>query len=175
MNYQSITYPDFNNGLGCRVTLWVSGCPHQCKGCHNSDTWDPDSGQEFTSEIKQKLINILELPYIKGLTVSGGEPLALYNLVKVSKLVEELKIRFPEKDIWLYTGYTLDQLLDSRLDVRKFVYIQTIFENIDYIVEGPYIEKLRDTSLQFRGSSNQQIFKVCNTKCSEPKFKIWSK
>lgn len=172
MNYQSITYPDFNNGLGCRVTLWVSGCPHHCPGCHNQHTWEPDSGQEFTYNSKQQLIEILEKPYIKGVTISGGEPLASYNTTTISKLVEELKIRFPEKDIWLYTGYTIDQL--SNVDIKQYVYIQTILENIDYIVDGSYMEKLRDISLPFRGSSNQNIYCVCKNKDSKIKFKLWN-
>lgn len=171
MNYQSITYPDVNNGLGCRVTLWVSGCPHHCKGCHNQHTWDPDSGNEFTAETKQQLIDILKLPYIKGLTISGGEPLALYNLSKVSKLIEEFKILFPKKDIWLYTGYTIEELKNPNVDMKRLSYIYTIFENVDYIVEGPYIDKLRDITLPFRGSSNQRIFQVCKTTCHELKFK----
>lgn len=169
MNYQSITYPDFNNGLGCRVTLWVSGCPHHCPGCHNSETWDYNSGQYFSESVKNKLIDVLKLPYIKGLTVSGGEPLCDNNISKVSKLVEEIKILFPEKDIWLYTGYDINELINTR-DYNKLIYIQIILENTDFIVDGKYIEKLRDTSLMFRGSSNQNIYKILNHKCGTYKL-----
>lgn len=170
MNYQSITYPDVNNGLGCRVTLWVSGCPHHCPGCHNSHTWDPNSGKEFTNNSKQLLFDILKLPYIKGITVSGGEPLTPYNIPKISKLLEEIKIQYPNKDIWIYTGYTIEELLDPTQSIEDYLYKQAIFENIDFIVEGRYIEKLRDVSLAFRGSSNQRIFKVNHI--TSHKFKL---
>lgn len=166
MNYQSITYPDVNNGLGCRVTLWVSGCPHHCKGCHNQHTWDANSGIPFSNKSKEQLFEILSNPYIKGLTISGGEPLFSYNISELADLVEEIKIKFPTKDIWLYTGYTLDEIKNMLyiLDVNSFLY--TILLNIDYIVEGRYEENLRDTSLAFRGSSNQNIYKVINNDCN---------
>ena len=173
MNYQSITYPDFNNGLGCRVTLWVSGCPHHCPGCHNPETWDYNSGQDFSESIKNKLIDVLKLPYIKGLTVSGGEPLCDNNISKVSKLVEEIKILFPEKDIWLYTGYDINELINTK-DYNKFLYLQIILENVNFIVDGKYIEELRDVSLKFRGSSNQNIYQVFNNKCGTHKLKKYS-
>jgi anaerobic ribonucleoside-triphosphate reductase activating protein len=173
MNYQSITYPDFNNGLGCRVTLWVSGCPHHCPGCHNPETWDYNSGQDFSESVKNKLIDVLKLPYIKGLTVSGGEPLCDNNISKVSKLVEEIKILFPEKDIWLYTGYDINELINTK-DYNKFLYLQIILENVNFIVDGKYIEKLRDVSLKFRGSSNQNIYQVFNNKCGTHKLKKYS-
>lgn len=173
MNYQSITYPDFNNGLGCRVTLWVSGCPHHCPGCHNPETWDYNSGQNFSESVKNKLIDVLKLPYIKGLTVSGGEPLCDNNISKVSKLVEEIKILFPEKDIWLYTGYDINELINTK-DYDKFLYLQIILENVNFIVDGKYIEKLRDVSLEFRGSSNQNIYQVFNNKCGTHKLKKYS-
>lgn len=173
MNYQSITYPDFNNGLGCRVTLWVSGCPHHCSGCHNPETWDYNSGQDFSESVKNKLIDVLKLPYIKGLTVSGGEPLCDNNISKVSKLVEEIKILFPEKDIWLYTGYDINELINTK-DYNKFLYLQIILENVNFIVDGKYIEKLRDVSLKFRGSSNQNIYQVFNNKCGTHKLKKYS-
>lgn len=173
MNYQSITYPDFNNGLGCRVTLWVSGCPHHCPGCHNPETWDYNSGQDFSESVKNKLIDVLKLPYIKGLTVSGGEPLCDNNISKVSKLVEEIKILFPEKDIWLYTGYDINELINTK-DYNKFLYLQIILENVNFIVDGKYIEELRDVSLKFRGSSNQNIYQVFNNKCGTHKLKKYS-
>ena len=151
MNIHGITYPDVNNGLGCRVTLWVSGCLHHCKGCHNKETWDFNSGRNFTNKDKEKLFELLSLPYIKGLTLSGGDPLCSYD--DILKLIIETKNRFPNKDIWLYSGFTLE-------------YIQTHFKAIlgyiDVLVDGKFIEELKDTSLPFRGSSNQNIWKIEN-------------
>ena len=142
-----MTYPDINNGLGCRVTLWVSGCVHHCKGCHNKETWDFNSGREFSKEDKEKLFEILSKPYIKGLTLSGGDPLCSYN--DVLELVKEVKNNFPTKDVWLFTGFTFEYVKD------KF---QDILEYLDVIVDGKFVEELRDVSLKFRGSSNQNIW-----------------
>jgi anaerobic ribonucleoside-triphosphate reductase activating protein len=166
MNYQSITYPDVNNGLGCRVTLWVSGCPHHCKGCHNQHTWDVNSGQLFSDKHKKQLFEILSKPYIKGLTLSGGEPLFIHNISKLAELTEEIKIQFPHKDIWLYTGYTLEEIKDMLYDTNINMYLNTILTNSDYIVEGRYIEDLKDTSLAFRGSKNQHVYKIVNKYCN---------
>lgn len=105
MNISGISYPDVNNGLGCRVTLWVAGCSHHCKGCQNKETWDKKSGRVFSKEDKDKLFEILSKPYIKGLTLSGGDPLDSFN--EVLQLVKEIRDTFGStKDIWLYTGYT---------------------------------------------------------------------
>lgn len=147
MRISGITYPDVNNGTGCRVTLWVSGCIHHCKGCHNPETWDFNNGVEFDLNKKEELFNILSKSYIKGLTLSGGDPLCSYD--DVLELVREVKERFPEKDIWLFTGYT-KEYIDK--------YFSSILEFIDVLVDGPFIEGLRDLSLAFRGSSNQKIW-----------------
>lgn len=147
MNYESITYPDVNNGIGCRVTLWISGCTHHCKGCQNRQTWDFDRGKTFDNDIKEKLISILKLPYIKGLTLSGGDPLCSY--VEVVELVKELKEILPDKDIWLYTGFTMDIIKKEMPSILKY---------IDVIVDGEFIENKRDITLAFRGSSNQKIW-----------------
>lgn len=147
MRIHNITYPDINNGLGCRVTLWVSGCIHHCKGCHNQETWDFNGGREFTDEDKRKIFEILEKPYIKGITLSGGDPLCSYD--DVLALSKEIKSRFQNKDIWLFTGFTLDYVKSYMSEILNFV---------DVVVDGRYIEELRDVSLKFRGSSNQNIW-----------------
>lgn len=147
MRIHGITYPDINNGLGCRVTLWVSGCIHHCKGCHNSETWDFNSGRAFTDEDKTKLFEILDKPYIKGLTLSGGDPLCSYN--DILNLVKEVKEKFPTKDIWLFSGFTMDEIKNNYNEILQY---------IDVIVDGKYVKELKDTSLKFRGSSNQNIW-----------------
>ncbi len=147
MRIHSITYPDANNGLGFRVTLWVSGCVHHCKGCQNQETWDFNSGREFTDEDKNKIFDILSLPYIKGITFSGGDPLCSYN--DVLSLMKEIKNKFSEKDIWVYTGYTIEFIKEHFGEMLNYV---------NFIVDGKFIEEQKDVSLPFRGSKNQRIW-----------------
>ena len=147
MRFHNITYPDVNNGEGCRVTLWVAGCTHHCKGCHNPQTWSFKSGREFTEDIKNKLYNVLKFPYIKGITLSGGDPLDSFD--DIFELVKDIKNSFNDKDIWLFSGYTLEDIQNSDKNI--------ILEYIDVLVDGEFKEKLKDLSLKFRGSSNQRI------------------
>ena len=147
MRFHNITYPDVNNGEGCRVTLWVAGCTHHCKGCHNPQTWSFKSGREFTEDIKNKLYNVLRLPYIKGITFSGGDPLDSFE--DVFELIKDIKNSFNDKDIWLFSGYTLEDIKNSEKKI--------ILEYIDVLVDGEFKEELKDLSLKFRGSSNQRI------------------
>ena len=147
MRILDITYPDVNNGTGFRVTLWVAGCSHHCKGCHNPETWDFNAGHEFCEEDKENLFNILSKDYIEGLTLSGGDPICSYK--DVLKLVIEVKEKFKKKDIWLFTGFTKEELEEK---------YKEILEYIDVLVDGKYIDKERDLSLAFRGSRNQRIW-----------------
>lgn len=154
MRYRDITCPDVCNGTGCRVILWLQGCTHHCKGCQNPETWCFNGGKEFDAKAKDKLIELLKLPYIKGLTLSGGDPLD--SSQDVYKLLVELKELFKDKDIWLYTGYTLDEIQNSDKHI--------VLDYIDYLIDGTYQEKLRDITLAFRGSSNQTIWEKKNGK-----------
>lgn len=148
MKYLNITYPDVNNGLGCRITLWLAGCNHHCKGCQNPETWNLNAGKEFNDDVKNKIYDILSKPYIKGITLSGGDPLLQYD--EVLTLVKDIKSKFVNKDIWVYTGYTIDELKkDNKTE---------IFQYIDYLIDGKYVEELRDITLAFRGSANQIIY-----------------
>ncbi len=151
MRIHKITYPDINNGLGCRVTLWVSGCIHHCKGCQNKETWSFESGREFTDDDKREIFKVLSLPYIKGITFSGGDPLCSYD--DILSLAKEIKEKFPKKDIWLYTGYTFEYINEN---------LKGILDYIDILVDGKFIEELKDVSLPFRGSSNQRIWEKEN-------------
>lgn len=149
MNISGISYPDVNNGLGCRITLWVAGCSHHCKGCQNKETWDKKSGRVFSKEDKDKLFDILSKPYIKGLTLSGGDPLDSFN--EVLQLVKEIRDTFGSaKDIWLYTGYTLEQINNSEK--------KEILPYVNYLVDGLFELDKRDITLKFRGSTNQIIW-----------------
>jgi anaerobic ribonucleoside-triphosphate reductase activating protein len=148
MNYSSITYPDVNNGSGCRVTLWVSGCKVHCPYCQNPQTWDFDNGTEFNDVVLEELFNLISKPYIKGLTLSGGNPLDSYD--DVLRLVKKFRDKFnDEKDIWLYSGYVLDDIISMNK--------AEILDYIDVLVDGPYMHELKDISIPFRGSTNQRI------------------
>lgn len=147
MKYVSITTSDVNNGLGCRVTLWVSGCTHHCKQCHNRKTWSFNSGRQYNEKVEEVLFNEIDRPYIKGLTLSGGDPLDSPD--GVLELLKHFRDRFGDtKDVWVYTGYTYEYCKE---------HFPEILELSDILVDGMYDCTKRDTSLAFRGSSNQRI------------------
>ena len=141
MNYLKIESSSLSNGLGWRVVLWVSGCSHYCPNCQNPETWDHKAGKKFTDKEKQLIVELLKPDYIKGLTLSGGDPLFETNRESIYMLVKEIKELYPEKDIWLYTGYDFDQIKD--LQLMKY---------IDVLIDGKFIEERRDITLAFRGS-----------------------
>lgn len=159
MNYQKITKNDTANGDGIRVTLWVSGCSHRCYGCHNPQTWDPDSGKEYTYETCKEICEELEKPWVAGLTLSGGDPFHENNRIILSVLVKCIKSWFPNKNIWCYTGYTLEQLWEMSNDDMS---VWLLLENIDILVDGKYQHKLRDVSFPWAGSSNQRVWARVN-------------
>lgn len=149
MNYHNITKDDMLNGDGLRVVLWVSGCSHGCIGCHNRITWDPDGGLLFDDAAKEELFYELEKDYISGLTLSGGDPLFPGNRESIASLVKEVKEKYPDKTIWLYTGYTWEDI--STLPLLQYV---------DILVDGKFVESLKDAKLHWRGSSNQRVIDV---------------
>lgn len=153
MNYHNIDHCDMLNGEGVRVSLWVSGCSLHCKGCQNPQTWCFDSGIPFDQEAKEELYNALNQHYIQGITFSGGNPLD--NFSEVLELCKEIKEKYPTKDIWLYTGYTYEELYYKEIS-RILLYI-------DVLVDGPYIEEQRDITLPWRGSKNQRVIDVQKT------------
>ena len=147
MRYHKIDKCSIENGIGIRTTIFLSGCIHKCKNCHNPETWDFNGGKEFTEETKAELFSYLSLPYVNGITFSGGDPLCSYD--EVLKLIKEIKEIFPQKTIWVYTGYTIEDLIKEGKEA--------ILDHIDVLVDGRYIDELRDVTLPFRGSSNQRI------------------
>lgn len=149
MNYHNITKCDMLNGNGLRVVLWVSGCDHNCKGCHNPQTHNPDSGILFDSNAKKELFEELEKDWVTGITFSGGDPLYEENRHTIFRLINEIKEKYPNKNIWLYTGYKIDKVVK--------IVPRDILSKIDIIVDGPFIMDLKDVTLHFRGSSNQKI------------------
>jgi anaerobic ribonucleoside-triphosphate reductase activating protein len=152
-----ITAPDINNGNGVRVTLWVSGCTHKCKGCHNSWTWDFNQGKsfiEYQDEILNKLSEWLKRDYVDGITFSGGDPLDQDNdgLRLLLDIIKWVRRNYPTKTIWCYTGYVYEELKDLQ---------KTVADNCDVLVDGPYKEELRDIAhCPFRGSTNQRIIHI---------------
>lgn len=155
MRYLSITSPDIENGKGCRVTLWIPGCSRNCSGCHTPWTHAYNQGEEFTGETFKYLCSILDKEYIAGLTISGGDPLLQSDdiLQELAVILERIRKRYPDKNIWIYTGYTLDEILELPMQTK-------VLKLCDYAVVGPFIQSLRDTTLPFRGSSNQEIIDI---------------
>ena len=162
MNYAEIKSVDIANGPGVRVSLFVSGCTHHCKGCFNEMTWDFNYGKPYTQETMDYLIKLLEPHYIKGITFLGGEPMDPRNQCEVLNTVRQIKEHCPSKDIWLYTGYLLDrdilgQMADTLPHTRELVSL------LDVIVDGPFILEKKNLNLRFRGSENQRIIDVQKT------------
>ena len=154
MNYLGIDKSSISNGPGVRVVLWVSGCKIHCKGCQNPESWDFCAGKLFDKNAEQELFNALSKPYIRGLTISGGNPLDVP--CEIFHLINKVKSKFPNKDIWLYSGYTYDEIHSSRERFKGIL-------GIDVLVDGPYIEEQRDIALKFRGSKNQRLIDVKET------------
>ena len=153
MRYLRITGPDMNNGEGCRITLWLPGCAHKCKGCHNEWTHNYNQGADFTEDTYVELLEKLTPSYISGLTISGGDPLYQSNnvLADLYEWITRIRTDMPDKTIWLYTGFNFEDLRGIQMEIAQMC---------DVIVDGPYIEELRDVSLPFRGSSNQRIIHI---------------
>lgn len=180
MRYAQIRSMDISNGEGVGVSLFVQGCPFHCKNCFNSDTWDFNGGKEWTEEIKNKFIELINRPYIKRVSFLGGECLAEQNLDDILYLIKEIRISFPKKSIWLYTGYKLELLSEEIYNGTKqictishFYPIPTknefaenqvkrskIIELCNIVVDGEYIDEQKDLSLKFRGSKNQRVIDV---------------
>lgn len=159
MNYSEIKNCDIANGPGIRVTLFVSGCTHHCKGCFNEETWDFTYGSPFDENVKEKLFSYLKPDYIAGLTLLGGEPLEYANWQELLPFVKEVKKRYPEKNIWCYTGYLFDDDILDKFCV-KYKDMREFLSYIDVLVDGEFILDKKDISLQFRGSQNQRIILV---------------
>ena len=159
MNYGTIKEYDIADGPGVRVSLFVSGCRHHCKGCFNEETWNFNYGEPFTDEVKDRILKLLEPVYIQGFTLLGVEPLEPENQVVIVNLLREIKETYPKKDIWCYSGY----LFDVDLAEGGRVYTEVTDEMLSYIdvlVDGEFVEELKDITLKFRGSSNQRILEL---------------
>ncbi len=163
MNYGTIKACDIANGVGVRVSLFVSGCRHHCKGCFNADTWDFNYGEPYTKEQEDEIIRLLAPDYIQGLSLLGGEPFEPENQGELVKLLRRVKAAYPEKDVWCYSGYLYD--VDMIEGGRAYTDVtQEMLSYIDVLVDGPFVEAKKDITLKFRGSSNQRVIKLENGK-----------
>ena len=162
MYYGTIKNFDVADGPGCRVSLFVSGCRNHCPGCFNQETWDFHYGQEFTAETEQLLLQALAPDYIQGLSLLGGDPFEPENQRELLRLLHSVKTVLPKKDIWAYTGYTLERLQNAEGHPRCEV-TDEMLSMIDILVDGPFIEARKNISLRFRGSDNQRIIDLPNT------------
>lgn len=163
MNIGEILLADCANGEGMRVSIFVSGCTNHCKGCFNKETWDFSYGNPYTKEMEDLIIKNLSLPYYKGLTILGGEPFEPCNQKGLLPLIELVKKECPEKDIWMYTGFALENEL-SESGSKHTSATEKILKNIDVLVDGRFEENLKDIKLNFRGSSNQRIIDMNTTR-----------
>lgn len=169
MRYAQIRSMDISNGEGVGVSLFVQGCPFHCKNCFNSETWDFNGGKEWTEKIKNKFMELIDRPYIKRVSFLGGECLAEQNLDEVLKLTQQIRNSFPDKTIWLYTGYDFN-ILNSKYNEYKYTPFAAsadewltrweIISNVDVLVDGEYIDEQKDLTLKFRGSKNQRVIDV---------------
>ena len=177
MHYSGIREYDVANGPGVRVSLFVSGCENKCKGCFQPETWNPKFGKEFTEDTMQKIFELMDKPYIDGITILGGDPFYPANRKPVSEIVTKIKNRFKgNKTIWVYTGYKLEELVsDMYMTIKYTIPISDILGSIDYLVDGKFIESKKDLRLQFRGSSNQRLIDMNSTVIARDEIKIYHK
>lgn len=152
MRFASIRSMDTSNGMGIGVSLFVQGCHFHCEGCFNKSTWDFNGGKEFTKEVEDHLIDLANKPYITRITILGGEPLADENIDDMYNLVHRIKETYHNKKLWIYTGYTFEEIMESK-NSKRF----SIISKSDILVDGRFVYELKDPNLPWRGSSNQRV------------------
>lgn len=181
MNYAGLNKYDTANGPGVRVSLFVSGCEHYCKNCFNPEAWDFNYGNEFTNNIITEIIEAMTKKWISGITILGGEPMHPKNVIEVNRIISRIKCSFPNKSIWVYSGYTIEELInryqnmfiDPTIGQEVGYATGGVLRNIDVLVDGKFIEEKKDLKLRFRGSSNQRLidmkhYRENNSEIKEP-------
>lgn len=169
MNYAQIRSMDISNGEGIGVSLFVQGCDFHCKNCFNSETWEFSKGQEWNDKTKNQFLKLIETPFIQRVSILGGEPLHPKNVQNVLKIVDEIRVSYPTKNIWLYTGYTWEQIMhpvitDINSEQLKMLQMRKeLVSKCNVLIDGRYVDELRDISLHWRGSSNQRVINVQET------------
>ena len=152
MRYNTIRQLDISNGPFCRVSIFIQGCEHRCKNCFNPETWSFEGGKEFTGQTMELLLELAKPDYMKGLSILGGEPLHPKNREEIIKLTRKFKEVYPEKSVWLWTGYLIEEVFEDLVD-----------SGIDVVVDGRFVEELKDLRLKYRGSSNQRVIDLNET------------
>lgn len=171
MNYATIKDCDIANGPGVRVSLFVSGCTHHCKGCFNEVAWDFDYGEPFTQETIEYILKLMKPPHIEGLTLLGGEPFEVSNQLPIVELLRRVKEEYPEKSIWAFSGYLLDkEILTGKLGPWEVT--REFLSYLDVLVDGRFVQEKKDLMLRFRGSSNQRLIDVPAT-LSSGQIVLW--
>lgn len=169
MNYAQIRSMDISNGEGIGVSLFVQGCDFHCKNCFNSETWEFSKGQEWNDKTKNQFLKLIETSFIQRVSILGGEPLHPKNVQNVLKIVDEIRVSYPTKNIWLYTGYTWEQIIhpvitDINSEQLKMLQMRKeLVSKCNVLIDGRYVDELRDISLHWRGSSNQRVINVQET------------
>ena len=171
MNYANIKWYDIANGPGVRVSLFVSGCRNHCKNCFNPETWDFEYGKPFTEEVEDKILKALEPEYIRGFTLLGGDPFEPENCEALVPFMRRLRKLYPDKSVWCYTGYDLerDLLTGKKGDAET---VLKLLRTVDVLVDGRFVEELKDLNLRFRGSSNQRIIALKES-LKKDKLVLW--
>lgn len=171
MNYVSIKNCDIANGIGVRISLFVSGCTHHCKGCFNKEAWDFHYGKAFTEKEEEEILELLQPSYINGLSLLGGEPLEPINQERLLPFLKKVKKEYPNKTIWCYTGYLFDQdIVENMMKTNQVT--KELMEYIDILVDGKFILEQKEANLRFRGSTNQRIIDVQKS-LKQNKVIIW--
>lgn len=179
MNYAQMRSMDISNGEGIGVSLFVQGCDFHCKNCFNSETWNFSKGQEWNEKTKNQFLKLVEKPFIQRVSILGGEPLHPENVQNVLKIVDEIRVSYLTKNIWLYTGYTWEQIMypivTDDLNFERDYIIKArkeLVSKCDVLIDGRYVDELRDVSLHWRGSSNQRVINVQET-LKQNKIILW--
>ena len=163
MNYGQILFSDIANGIGCRTSLFVSGCTHHCRECFNPMTWDFDYGELFTKEVEDRLLQSIQVSYIDGITILGGEPMEVKNQRDLLPFIRRIRKEAFGKTIWIYSGYTWEELTDPANNRCHCEDTWEFIRSIDVLVDGEFILEKKDITLRFRGSANQRIIDVAAT------------
>lgn len=163
MRYAQIRSMDISNGEGIGVSLFVQGCHFHCKNCFNQETWDFTGGKEWTEETQEQFYKLIEQPYVTRVSFLGGEPLADENLLCIFPLIHDIRLKYPDKKIWLYTGYEFDSLKMACALYTTDIVRRAVVRAVDVLVAGPYKDDLRDLNLKWCGSSNQEVIDIPET------------
>ncbi len=170
MNYATIKNCDIANGPGVRISLFVSGCTHHCKGCFNEVAWDFDYGEPFTQQTVRTILDMMKPGYIKGLTLLGGEPFEPENQGPIVELLRQVKKAYPQKSIWAFSGYLYEKITSHTLG--DWAVTQEFLSYLDVLVDGPFVEEKKNLALRFRGSENQRLIDMPATLASG-KIVLW--